>query len=358
MADRDPLLDFVSSVSGDRFLKVEEDLGEGFVRLKTSEAERRQAKHDIRSVEDVVIELLRNSRDAHSSRIYVATTRDGDVRRLAILDDGVGIPAALQDRVFDPRVTSKLETMSADRWGVHGRGMALFSIRSNAEEAKVTLSEPHRGTAVSVIADTTELPEKADQSTWPVVETDDDGAPQVVRGPHNIVRRVVEFACDHPDLKVYVGTPTEIVGSLVAHAKRAIGSAELAFCDDMARLPLWQRPVACGDASELVEVAASMGLPVSERTAHRVMASEVPPLEPVLSQVLQTKPDVTRPPVDIYRDRRGLQIHHSDIEEFRRALHQAFDVIADKYYLSVVGEPHITVGRDEIRVRFSVEKED
>ena len=43
----DSLLDFVSAVSGDTFLKVEETLGDGYVRLKVSEAERRQAKHDI-----------------------------------------------------------------------------------------------------------------------------------------------------------------------------------------------------------------------------------------------------------------------------------------------------------------------
>jgi hypothetical protein len=49
MTERDPLLDFVETVSGEAHLKVEEDLGEGFVRLRISEAERRQAKHDIRS---------------------------------------------------------------------------------------------------------------------------------------------------------------------------------------------------------------------------------------------------------------------------------------------------------------------
>ena len=53
MTDDDgSLIDFVQSVSGETFLKVEENLGDGFVRLRISEAERRQAKHDIRSVED------------------------------------------------------------------------------------------------------------------------------------------------------------------------------------------------------------------------------------------------------------------------------------------------------------------
>lgn len=49
----DDLIGFIASVSGDDHLAIEENLGDGFVRLKTAEAERRQAKHDIRCVEDI-----------------------------------------------------------------------------------------------------------------------------------------------------------------------------------------------------------------------------------------------------------------------------------------------------------------
>ena len=91
-AERDSLIDFVSQVSGETYLKVEENLGDGFVRLRISEAERRQAKHDIRSVEDIVVELLRNSRDAHAQRIFIANSREGDVRSMTFIDDGVGVP--------------------------------------------------------------------------------------------------------------------------------------------------------------------------------------------------------------------------------------------------------------------------
>ena len=76
----DDLIDFVESVSGDAHLAVEERLGDGFVRLKTAEAERRQAKHDIRCVEDVVIEMLRNTRDAHATSIFLATSREGRMK--------------------------------------------------------------------------------------------------------------------------------------------------------------------------------------------------------------------------------------------------------------------------------------
>jgi len=359
MTPSDDLLNFVTSVSGDTFLKVEENLGEGYVRLKVSEAERRQAKHDIRSAEDVVVELLRNSRDAHANRLFLANSREGDLRALSLVDDGVGVPAAMQERIFEPRVTSKLDTMVMDQWGVHGRGMALFSIKSNAAEARITASDTHKGTALLVVTDSTQLPERADQSTWPVVERDEQGLLHVARGPHNIIRRVVEFSVEHPGVEIYVGTPTEMLATMSAVARAELDRSELLFCDDIGRLPCWQRPAAASDAAELVEIADSLGMPVSERSAHRVMAGEYRPLRPVLASVAGDKQAPAGPTTpDIYRDRRGLKIHHTDLAAFRAELETAFDALAERYYLHLKCEPRITVGKDDIRVRFEVEKED
>ena len=75
MAEANELISFVASMTGEGNLRVEENLGEGFVRLRVSEAERRQAKHDIQHVEDIVIELLRNARDAGASQIFLATQK-------------------------------------------------------------------------------------------------------------------------------------------------------------------------------------------------------------------------------------------------------------------------------------------
>lgn len=65
------LENFIQDISGDQYFRVEDDLGNGFVRLKAAEAQRRQAKQDIRSTEDIIIELLRNSRDAHARAILL-----------------------------------------------------------------------------------------------------------------------------------------------------------------------------------------------------------------------------------------------------------------------------------------------
>ncbi len=72
MAESSELISFIASMTGESNLRVEENLGEGYVRLRVSEAERRQAKHDIQHVEDIVIEALRNARDAGARSIYLA----------------------------------------------------------------------------------------------------------------------------------------------------------------------------------------------------------------------------------------------------------------------------------------------
>lgn len=354
----DDLMNFVSSVAGDAHLKVEENLGDGYVRLKTSEAERRQAKHDIRSVEDIVVELLRNSRDAHAQRIFLATGREGDDRSITVIDDGTGVPDTMRDLIFEPRVTSKLETMVMDRWGVHGRGMALYSIRQNVSSAQLVASGSHKGAAISVHADAAKLTERSDQSTWPSVERDETGAYAVARGPHNIARRVVEFALEHPGLDVYFGSTSEILATLVMLARFELDEATLLFCDEPDRLAVWQRPGAAVDATELASLSHAVGLPVSERTAHRVVAGEITPQQPVATIVTRGAEKPSQPAVDIYRDRRGLKIHSSDLAAFRSELEAAFDTIAERYYLHLKCEPKITVGRDDIRVRFEVDKED
>ena len=94
MNDANELISFIASMSGEGNLRVEENLGEGYVRLRVSEAERRQAKHDIQHVEDIVIEMLRNARDAGADKVYLATTKEDGVRTLVFLDNGSGYAGA------------------------------------------------------------------------------------------------------------------------------------------------------------------------------------------------------------------------------------------------------------------------
>ncbi|MDR1713964.1 MAG: ATP-binding protein [Coriobacteriales bacterium] len=352
----DDLKSFIEQVSGGAHLRVEDDLGNGFVRLRVEEAERRQAKHDIRCIEDVVVELLRNARDAGAKSIYLATTRDGDVRLITVVDDGSGIPANLQKLVFEPRVTSKLESMVVDEWGVHGRGMALYSIKSNVTNARVIASGEGLGTALSVEADVTALPEKADQSSFPILDRDDQGRIHVARGPHNILRLAVEFALLHRrDPDIYLGSPSEIAATLLDQGHRQVSTDTLFFCDNVAELPVSQRLALSADAAELMTNAAGIGLPISERTAHRILVKQIQPLKSLYEQVKSR--NVRHAPADLSRDNRSLKLAKEDIEAFSREMESAFDLLADRYYLSLSDTPKVSVKGDVITVRFPIEKD-
>lgn len=348
-------------MGGERALRVEESLGQGYVRLRISEAERRQAQQDIRCVEDAVIELLRNARDAGARHIYVATWREGTQRGITLLDDGHGIPLSMHTKIFEARVTSKLDSICEDRWGVHGRGMALFSIHEHAEYARVCSSAPSSGTAITAGFDTQQLTERADQSTWPTHTYDRDAQTHALKGPHNIVRACCEFALgERGKLDVFLGSPAEIVATARARVTTHTDTSELLFMDSFETLPVLERLKVASDAHELQSEAEILGLTMSERTAHRIMANQVKPLRSVASLLTHTPEPAQRKayPVDLLRDRRGLKLSKADVREFSHALERSFDSLADKYYLSLTHEPKIRVSKDRITVTFNLREHD
>ena len=350
------LIDFIEQVSGGTHIRVEENLGSGFVRLRSEEAERRQAKHDIRQVEDIVIELLRNARDASASAAFIATITDNENRTIVVIDDGEGIPVDLHERIFEPRVTSKLETMIEDEWGVHGRGMALFSIKSNVTSAKVLSSDVGLGSAMAVQIDTSLLREKADQSTFPAVEKDEEGRLRVTKGPHNILRSALEFALAYPKVPdIYLGSPATIAATLLEFGQKRLSNNDLFFCDDPQTLPVSQRLAASSDANDLMMNCSNMGLDVSERTAHRILSNQIAPTPSLLEMAKGERARKTA--ADLTKDNRSLKLAKEDIEAFSRDMEQAFESLAQRYYLSLTDMPRITVKGDVITVRFPIEKD-
>lgn len=357
------LSEFVESVCGEGHLRVESDLGDGFVRLRSAEAERRQAAHDIRSSEDVVIEMLRNARDAHARSIFLATAREGDRRRIVMIDDGDGIPASMHERIFEPRVTSKLDSVHMDKWGVHGRGMALYSITANAEVARVVASAPQMGSALLVETDTRRLGEKADQSTFPSFELNESGT-VAVRGPRNILRTACEFSLEHRlDCTVYLGSATDIAATLFAFGAATLAPTARAFCPDPLALPVCKRLAVAADPAQLAELAAGAGLLVSERSARRIMNGEIAPLAPLIERVSIHDPAKrpaparpTRTSATSKRDQRGLKVEASDLDAFAQQVAQAYRSLARDYFLEPDVQPVVSVGRDGIRIVIPVEK--
>lgn len=356
--DGDSLLDFVSAVAGEELLKVEENLGDGFVRLRVGEAERRQAKHDIRRVEDAVVELLRNSRDAGAKRIFLAVSKEGRTRYVVCIDDGEGIPRHLHETVFEPRVTSKLDTMTMDTYGIHGRGMALYSLATNMQEARVVWSEPERGTVMFAIADTSVLGERKDQSTWPEIEASDEDC-RSIRGPHNILRTVVEFALAAPGIDIYVGTQSEILTTMRILAGRE-HSFEHLFDEERTKdLSAWHHAATVVAPDRLAHVARVLyGFDISERNAQRILAEEMKELPSVRQRLgaSRTATPSSERRIDLSKDRRSVRIEPEDLDHLATAVASAFAPIAEKYYLDPDSEASVTSTSDEIRIKVRLRK--
>ena len=170
-----------------------------------------------------------------------------------------------------------------------------------------------------------------------------------------MIRNLLEFAMEDDSLDVYFGTPTEIANVICQLGRSSLNDEDILFCDDLNRLPVCMRPAACGDAAELTETCASIGLPISERTAHRIFSGDMP-VQPAIIELVPSHDD-TPVQIDVNQDRRGLRIAPDDIEDFQISLETAFETIADKYYLSLKDMPKITVTKDRIHVRYDIEKE-
>lgn len=347
MADPE-LQSFIEATCSDSHLRVEEDLGDGFVRLRTDEAQRRQAAQDIRCSENIVIELLRNSRDAHAHSMFVASSKERDIRTIVVIDDGDGIPSHLHELVFEPRVTSKLDSMLTDTWGVHGRGMALYSVKANALEARVARSQPGLGCSLLVKCDTRSLPEKTDQSTFPRF-TQTENQTIALRGPKNIVRTLCEFAIEQKSKsQLFYGSPAEIASTLYWGGQSLVQTSQAIFSTDNDSLPVTLLLSNTSDPAEFADVASSLGLEMSERTARRIINGQIQPATPLLLRIAQAMNGEgdNGSPSKSKKSNRALKhtslkgdvpiphIAGSDIAKIADEASQAFSDIAEKYYLN------------------------
>lgn len=360
MTDRS-LQSFIESHTSEDYARVQDDLGNGFVRLKAAEAQRRQAKQDIRSFEDVVIEMLRNARDAHAKAIFVATWATKDQRFLTMLDDGDGIPVDLQSTIFEPFVTSKLDSFHSDRWGVHGRGMALYSIRQNTDTSRVVASAPGFGSVFSVTSSFSRLGEKRDQSSTPSITFNEEGNP-VLRGPHNILRTVLEFSIEvRSSVAVYLGSAAEIVSTLYWLGSSAAQSSKDSkqICSN--GLPFIHRFGLCEDAVSLTQIATELRLPISARTAYRIMNGEIKPLPTHLQAMLGESKEfaepVPKPSKRASFDTKPIRISKEDAERFGSAVMEQYASLADAYYLTTDVEPSIHCSGGDLVIRIPLRHE-
>lgn len=356
---------FVAEIAGEDRFRIEEDLGLGYVRLKSSEAERRQAAQDIRSSEDIVIELLRNSRDAGAKNIFVAMQKDAVVRNILVADDGSGIPPEMHESVFQPRVTSKLDSAHMDRWGIHGRGMALYSVSVNSIDAKVAYSEPGRGSVISVSSDTRRVPEKTDQSAFPRFEKVDEA--YAMRGPKNILRTIAEFAFEHRDsINVYCGSATEVVATLCRHGVDTVDASTRLFDPSAVdSVDCTQLPGLAADAEQLANMAAKLGFDISTRSARRILDGEIEPLPTIMTRIEREsfpgnaihakRTNARSAPYETCKEPPASRkrLAGSDVDDLAGKVRSAFSEIAEKYYLADV-EPKMSQKGGKIHIELDL----
>lgn len=362
------LKQFIEQIGGASHLRVEADLGDGFVRLNTSEAERRQAAQDIRCTEDIVIELLRNARDAHASHIFIALAKSQDARKIVVIDDGDGIPASMHEHIFEPRVTSKLDTMRVDSWGVHGRGMALYSIAANSELAYVSASAKGLGSSIVVQTNTSKLKEKKDQSSFPRFSLNESHT-LIARGPKNIIRSACEFALESRNLcEVYLGSFAEVEAGLLALGREKLNEKDLLFAADCARFKVPYRLATASDPASFAHISASLGLESSERTARRVLngkiSAPVSLLEQIEAQLTAQVLDNGRNSLENAKATRSiarndsLKISHDDKREFLTEVMNAYAKLAESYYLESEVEADCRLRDGQLYIRIPVARVD
>ena len=112
------------------------------------------------------------------------------------------------------------------------------------------------------------------------------------------------------------------------------------------------------DAAELVQICAGLGLGISERTAHRVLAGQLTACTPPLKQLTcHAGRQHAAKPADLYKDGRGLKIAGDDLARFSSAVEGAFAPLAQRYYLGLAAKPKVRVGKDSITVTLPIEKQ-
>ena len=299
------------------------DLGAGFARLTGVEGARRTPSR-LAFVEDALLELLRNARDARATSIYVASTlKNKRYRTLTVIDDGHGIPDSHKDLILEPGVTTRHldpvthpgDPPAAHQGSSHGAGLSLYHIKTRSLATSVlSASNP---TSIQTTFDTSTLPERALQSTTRPSKT-------------NLRATLLKFTHatnrQGNTLHTYYGPPSRILATLLHN--RIIQHGK--------------------DMEGLRQVAVGLGLEVSARSVRRVWRGEIRPEAPVSAEeVLGSLAGLRR------RDGDGgpqggpeLRLgeeERADIADIlRRAALAGYLEIEDLAFLSRPGEIHIT----------------
>jgi len=127
----------------------------------------------------MVRNLIQNAEEHADQHITLSITDEHDTVRLAVTDDGPGIPAAQRDSVFERFV--RLDTARTRDGGGTGLGLAIVHDVVAGHHGRVTITDtdPHGATI------TVELPASLTHGIDPPVEPDARAATRPARAPRS-----------------------------------------------------------------------------------------------------------------------------------------------------------------------------
>ena len=214
----------------------------------------RRAPSRIATVEDALAALVRNSLDAGAANVFVASwLRSRRFRHLTVIDDGSGIPAGYEERIFEPGVTSRHLDPAPPGTPVsrdpHGSGLSLYHLRAAAVSASVrSRANP---TSIHTVVDTNALPERSLQTRTRDSQRS-HAVPRTSRS--NLQATLKPFVTLNNPPNVYYASPSQILTTL---AQKHI--------------------IQLTESAAVSAEAARLGLEVSLRTVQRMLSGDIAP---------------------------------------------------------------------------------
>jgi signal transduction histidine kinase len=117
-----------------------EDAGKRGIRVELGLAARASVRMDAERMRRALVNLFDNAVDAmpDGGQLRIETERDGATVRMRVIDSGVGIPASIEQRLFEPFVTAGKH---------HGTGLGLAVVKKVVEDhgGSIEVSKPPGG---------------------------------------------------------------------------------------------------------------------------------------------------------------------------------------------------------------------
>ena len=156
-----------------------------------------------------------------------------------------------------------------------------------------------------------------------------------------------EFAIEQKSkVQLFFGSPGEIASTLYWGGQSFVQSSQAIFSTDENDLSVTLLLSSTDDPREFAEVACSLGLELSERTARRILGGKIKPVEPLLLKIAhaleegdETERGLRAKNAKGEREslkRKASDIPHiasKDISKIVANTSNAFSEIAEKYYL-------------------------